>query len=213
MCETNWAILCALWLMLCIFLPRLVWRQGPWSRCFLMVSFPNGRRVLDTWPDDTEWGLNEEDAKGMAKEAWFQDLRPLETWDQFFSVTGAVLEKFHLRGLVIILLAMIFFADVLVGGWLLIVVALHPACCVTPLKSCQGSASECGESLAGKTFDPNTKKPDELPSRTTTVAGAQNFQISCATESSFRAWCKCWCKATSPDETSHYASSIVGDIS
>jgi hypothetical protein len=44
-----------------------------------MVSFPNGRRVLDTWPDDTEWGLNEEDAKGMAKEAWFQDLRPLET--------------------------------------------------------------------------------------------------------------------------------------
>ena len=111
-------------------------------------------------------------------------------------------------------------------GWWLVVdcCCTHPACCVAPLKSCQGSASECGESLAGKTCDPNTKKPDDLPSRTTSgVAGGQNFQISCATESSFRAWCKihnregmqtvCWCNATNPDETSHYASSIVGDIS
>lgn len=156
--------------MLCIFLPRLVWRQGPWSwcflpwsRCFLMVSFPNGQPVLDTWPDDTEWGLNEEDAKGMAKEAWFQDLRPLETWDQFFSVTGAVLEKFHLCGLVI-LLAMIFVTDVLVGGWLLIVAARTLLAAWHHSRAAKEVLPNVGSLSLAKHLIRTRKKPDELPS-------------------------------------------------
>ena len=69
-----------------------------------------------------------------------------------------------------------------VGRWLL----LHaPACSLTPLKSCQGSVSECDGSLAGKAFDRNTKKPDELPSRTYYCSKWPESSNSSATDKPF----------------------------